>query len=549
MILITGTMLRDAVISAANNITNNKQAVDELNVFPVPDGDTGTNMSMTFTSAMQAVSTLKEDKPIGEVAEITASALLRGARGNSGVILSLIFRGFAKGLKGLETASGEDIAAAFQRGVDAAYKAVMKPTEGTILTVVRFAAEKAKEYKELSAIEVWEKACEGAEDALSQTPEMLPVLKSSGVVDAGGQGLVLILLGMKSVFSDNTIIPSQTALFEGKTQVVAATGPAVASDDIKYGYCTEYIVQRNKKLNLDPARLRAYLESIGDSVVVVDDDNIIKVHAHSNDPGNVIQAGLKHGALVNIKIDNMREQHKNIVISHETTQEAPVRKVQPQKEFGMVAVAAGDGLIQLMQELGVDQMVKGGQTMNPSTQDILAAIEATPAKHVFVFPNNKNIIMAAEQTMNLADCKVTVIPTKTIPQGITALLNFDPSLSAKENQINMQKAIENINTAQVTFAARDSEVDGKRIKQGQIMGMKNGKITTIGNELEDVALKITKQLTSRTTELITIIYGEGVTQEQAEALEEQMQKRFGSSADISLINGGQPVYYYIISVE
>lgn len=543
--MITGALLKSAFISGANNINNNRQAVDELNIFPVPDGDTGTNMSMTITNAAKALAVISDDEPAGSVADIAASALLRGARGNSGVILSLIFRGFSKGLKGLREADGKQIAAALQNGVDAAYKAVMKPTEGTILTVIRCAAQEAQKCaaEDNDPIKVWAAACEGAQDALMRTPEQLPVLKAAGVVDAGGQGLVLILSGMQSVFEDNTIIPGENQVITAASQPKSVV--ASASDDIKFGYCSEFIINKNPGCTLNPLRLRAYLESIGDCVVVVEDDSIIKVHVHSNEPGNVIQAALKYGPLVNIKIDNMRYQHQNAALG--TGSSEPV-KVKPVKPIGFVAVAAGDGLEQLFRDLGADAVVNGGQTMNPSTEDILKAIETVPAENVIVLPNNKNIIMAAEQTIPLSEKKVSVLPTRTIPQGITAMLNFDDTSSADENLNVMAKAAEKVSTGLVTFAARDSEVNGQHVQQGQILGMENGKITVIEKDFVTAAFKITKRMFKRSSSLITIIKGDGVSDEDTDKLVQQLSDKF-SDAEVSVIDGGQPVYYFIISVE
>lgn len=543
--MITGALLKSAFISGANNINNNRQAVDELNIFPVPDGDTGTNMSMTITNAAKALAVISDDEPVGSVADTAASALLRGARGNSGVILSLIFRGFSKGLKGLREADGKQIATALQCGVDAAYKAVMKPTEGTILTVIRCAAQQAQKCaaEDNDPIKVWAAACEGAQDALMRTPEQLPVLKAAGVVDAGGQGLVLIFSGMQSVFEDNTIIPGENQAIAAASQPKSVV--ASASDDIKFGYCSEFIINKNPGCTLNPLRLRAYLESIGDCVVVVEDDSIIKVHVHSNEPGNVIQAALKYGPLVNIKIDNMRYQHQNAALG--TGSSEPV-KVKPVKPIGFVAVAAGSGLEQLFRDLGADAVVNGGQTMNPSTEDILKAIETVPAENVIVLPNNKNIIMAAEQTIPLSEKKVSVLPTRTIPQGITAMLNFDDTSSADENLNVMAKAAEKVSTGLVTFAARDSEVNGQHVQQGQILGMENGKITVIEKDFVTAAFKITKRMFKRSSSLITVIKGDGVSDEDADKLVQQLGDKF-SDAEVSVIDGGQPVYYFIISVE
>ena len=548
--MINGRMLRDAFISASNNIANNRQAVDELNVFPVPDGDTGTNMSMTISAAARELERVSDDAEVSEVAKIAASALLRGARGNSGVILSLLFRGFSKGLRDKVEANGADLANALTIGVSAAYKAVMKPTEGTILTVSRVAAETAvKRIIETDdVISIWQTVIDAAIDALNKTPDQLPVLKKAGVVDAGGKGLVVIFEGMMSVFKDNVIIKNNSA----STQAEAPKKAAVASSDeeIKFGYCTEYIVERDKKIDRDPIKLRAYLESIGDCVVVVDDEQIIKVHVHTNDPGNAIQEGLKFGALINIKVDNMRHQHKSTVVESEKSDVAELKPVKPERKYGFVAVGAGDGVCQLFTELGVDHIVRGGQTMNPSTDDILHAVEATPARHVFILPNNKNIIMAAEQVAPLSSRKVHVLHTKTIPQGFTALLNFDETVDSKTNHMAMMKAAEKVNTGLVTFAARNSNYDGQAIKKNQILGIENGKVALVDEDVVKVAYKVAKHLYKKGSHsLITIIYGNGITQAQAENVQEMLQSRLGNDVDITVVEGGQPIYYFILAVE
>lgn len=553
--MITGLMFRDSIISAANNISNSRQAVDALNVFPVPDGDTGTNMSMTITAAAKEMAALPDDCTIDEASSRCASALLRGARGNSGVILSLIFRGFSKGFKGLTEAGAKDIANAFKEGVDAAYKAVMKPTEGTILTVVREASEAAQKMAKIQddPLEVAFAALQAAKEALAKTPELLPVLKKAGVVDAGGQGLILVFEGMESVWHNGVIV--QPVDGSGVTPVSTPSKSTVAnaSDDIEFGYCSEFLIEKsNKSKEKDPLKLRAYLESIGDCVVVVDDSDIIKVHVHSNEPGNVIQAALKYGQLINIKIDNMRYQHANAEVGVKDGEEVITPTVQkPENEYGFVTVCAGEGLTELFGDIGADVVVSGGQTMNPSTDDILNAVMNTPAKTVFVLPNNKNIIMAAEQAVPLAsDREVRVLHTKTVPQGISAMLSFDETVSADENQMNMMDAAEAVQTAQVTFAARDSEVDGKAVKQGEIMGLCNGKIKFIGNDITDIAFKSTDKIFKRNEHsLVTIIYGEGVSEEDAVRVEEKLSEKYGSDIEISVVNGGQPIYYFIISVE
>ena len=553
--MITGLLFRDSIISAANNISNSRQAVDALNVFPVPDGDTGTNMSMTITAAAKEMATLADDCTIEEASSKCASALLRGARGNSGVILSLIFRGFSKGFRGLESAGAKDLANALKEGVDAAYKAVMKPTEGTILTVVRLASEAAQEMAKIQddPLEVGFAALTAAKEALAKTPELLPVLKKAGVVDAGGQGLVLVFEGMESVWRNGVIVQPLDGSGFTPVSMPSKSTVANASDDIEFGYCSEFLIEKNDNAKeKDPLKLRAYLESIGDCVVVVDDSSIIKVHVHSNEPGNVIQAGLKYGQLINIKIDNMRYQHANADVGVKDGEKPVEPEVcEPENEYGFVAVCAGSGLEELFSDIGADTIVSGGQTMNPSTDDILSAIEKTPAKVVYVLPNNKNIIMAAEQAGPMAkDRDVRVLPTKTIPQGISAMLSFDETASADENQMNMISAFENVETAQVTFAARDSEVDGKPIKKGEIMGLCNGKIKFIGESVTDIAIKSTQKLFKKGEHsLITIIFGEGASEEDATIVEEALSKKFGNDVEISIVNGNQPIYYFIISVE
>ncbi len=563
---MNGIQLRDAFVSGANNISNYRQQVDALNVFPVPDGDTGTNMSMTINAAKRELLNMKDEITVETVSKKAASALLRGARGNSGVILSLLFRGFAKGLEDKTEATAADIATALDLGVAAAYKAVMKPTEGTILTVARLAAEKAKELaageQELTVAEMWNEILIAAKDALAQTPEMLPVLKKAGVVDAGGQGFVTIWEGMKVVIDGGDVISCEED--QQKPQEKKAQGIAAEFDDgeITFTYCTEFIVNKEDP-NADPRGLRAYLESIGDCVVVVDDEEIIKCHVHTNDPGNAIQAALKLGYLTNMKIDNMREQHGHSGASAaelaaaelgEEVPEFPYAAVEEENEFGFVAVAAGEGVKQLFLDLGVTNVVSGGQTMNPSTDDILAAIHATPAKHVFVLPNNKNIIMAAEQTINLADREVEVLQTRSIPQGLSAMLAFDPEQGARENLMNMIKAFEKVGSASVTFAARDSDFEGHKIKQGQLLAMENGKLVFTEEDLKKTVVKLTnnllkKHLNKEDGNFITLIYGEDVSDEQAEEIQEAVQEKVGEQAEVVLVKGQQPVYYFVISVE
>ena len=545
--MINGNMLRDAIVSAAHVIANQKQKVDELNVFPVPDGDTGTNMSMTIGAAEGELKRLR-DPSVEETAKLAASALLRGARGNSGVILSLLFRGFSKGLSGKVEATGADLADALSIGVEAAYKAVMKPTEGTILTVAREAAE-AGTKTALSTndpLEVFSAIVSQAEATLLKTPEMLPVLKKAGVVDAGGKGLCVIFGAMLDVFKGGPVVGSAAAAGKPAPKRSAV---AEAEGDITFAYCTEYIVMKAPGCG-DAVGLRAYLESIGDCVVVVDDDDIIKVHVHSNHPGSAIEEGLKYGALTSLKIENMREQHTEQVLqAGEQEKNADYVPVDPDTPYGFVAVAAGAGLQALFTDLGVNQVVTGGQTMNPSTDDILKAIQATPAETVFVLPNNKNIIMAAEQAVRLADRRVCVLPTRTIPQGITAMLNFDPDADFAANRLGMTKAIDTVQTGQVTFAARDSEYGGHSIKEGEILAMENGKLAFVEKDLTKAVLKLTRSMAKKGASFVTVIYGADVSEDMAQATYDLVRARLSDDIEVSLVNGGQPVYYYIISVE
>ncbi len=557
--LINGDILRDAMISAANNLSNHRKAVDDLNIFPVPDGDTGTNMSMTLSNSARELEKLS-GATAGKVASVNASALLRGARGNSGVITSLLFRGFAKGIGDDETLTPENITNAFVFGVEAAYKAVMKPTEGTILTVARVASEYAKQGLQdgKNELEIFEYAIEGAKKALDETPELLPVLKKAGVVDAGGRGFVLILEGMLSVMKDGIMIKSNVVNSDEPEEESSVNAAGEFETEITFTYCTEFIVNRAESCEKEPNELRMYLETIGDCVVVVDDDEIIKVHVHTDHPGNAIENALTFGSLVHLKIENMRDQHERAKHEASEAKKKPAKSadrsetfipVEPTKPVGFVSVCAGDGLAELFRDLGVDTIVSGGQTMNPSTDDILKAIEATPAETVFVLPNNKNIIMAAEQAIPISTRKVIVIHTRTIPQGITAMLSFDPDADDNANAIEMQNATERITTGQVTFAARDADFDGFKIKQGELMALLGGKVTFVDTDLEKTVLKLLKKMVKPDSEFITVIYGEDVTEEQAAAIEEQIQAKFGAKTEITVINGGQPIYYYILSVE
>lgn len=541
--MIDGKTLKYAYISAAVTISNMKKEVDELNVYPVPDGDTGTNMSMTMSNALKELMVSSDDLPASDIAKTAASAMLRGARGNSGVILSLLFRGFSKGLAGKSEIDCEDIVIALENGVKAAYKAVMNPTEGTILTVARVASEKAAEAAHLvnDPAVLWEDVCKAAEETLAKTPEQLPVLKKAGVVDAGGKGLTLIWNAMRDVFNGGeAVVPVEV----GSSTVTVSAAAAAGDEEITFTYCTEFIVNKSHD-SKDATALRAYLETIGDCVVVVDDEDIIKVHVHTDHPGKAIEEGLKFGALTNMKIDNMRMQHESKASAAKNDGMVPVAAEKP---FGFVTVAAGKGIEELFRNLGADCVVRGGQTMNPSTEDILRAVYSTPAETVFVLPNNKNIIMAAEQAAKLSERRVCVIPTRTIPQGITAMMSYDPDASFSDNRMEMTKAIERVSTGQVTFAARDSLYEGKNIKKGDILALENNKLAFLERDVSKAAYKLTKRMIKGDSAYVTLIYGSDVSDERAEELAEIMKTKFGH-VEIMLINGGQPVYYYIISVE
>ncbi len=551
--MINGEQLRLAIISGAHNISAQKNHINDLNIFPVPDGDTGTNMSMTVMAAATALEDY-EGTNAGEVAELAAKAMLRGARGNSGVITSILFRGFGQGLKGMEEVNGKNIAAALGIGVDAAYKAVTKPAEGTILTVARMAyeagAEAAKHNSD--ALFVWQTIVNKANDALAITPELLPVLKRAGVVDAGGKGLCSIFEGMLTYLRDGEVVPYEEETAAAPTIETFESAAAEFDDDIEFTYCTEFIVGRDPEIATDPEELRDYLKNIGDCVVVVNDDEIIKVHVHTETPGVALTKGLEFGQLLTVKVENMKEQHKNAK-KKSKKKKAPKEKfefAEPTEEFGFVAVAAGEGMKNLFKELGCFNVVSGGQSMNPSTDDIYEAILATPAKNVIVLPNNKNIILAAEQTRPMVtDRNVVIVPTRTIPQGMTALLNFDPEISAESNAQLMLEAARHVGTGLVTFAARNSEFDGKKIKEGDIIALENGKLTMTEKSPVKALVKLAKNMVKKDTSFLTLIYGEDIEEEDANKAFEELQDKFGSRIDVSLVQGDQPVYYFILSVE
>lgn len=557
---MNGAILKDAIISGANNITSCRTKVDDLNIFPVPDGDTGTNMSMTINAAVTELQNLESDS-VFVVAKKVASAMLRGARGNSGVITSLLFRGFYKGIpEDTETATAQLVVDAFGCGVDAAYGAVTNPTEGTILTVARKAFEAGKKFvadnNDTDVLTAWKVMYDGAKAALQETPELLPVLKKAGVVDAGGMGLCLIMEGILSVLTDGTIIPVENDLAlsdDIRNDVFFKKAAAQFDAEINFTYCTEFIVTRDENCKKDPLELRLYLETIGDCVVVVDDEEIIKVHVHTEQPGNALQAGLDFGSLLTVKIENMREQNKNVKNEAKYEQpkaDEPLAPVEPTEEIGFVAVAAGDGLSELFTDLGCAHVVSGGQSMNPSTDQIYEAVMATGAKTVFVLPNNKNIIMAAQQVVSIVtDRKVVVLPTRTIPQGLSAMLSYDPDLNPDSNRQLMLDAAANVSTGQVTFAARNSEFGNTKIKEGEIISLDNGKLCiTDKDDPVKAAYRLIKNMADKDVSFITLIYGADITTEQAEKCFDMVQSKF-SGVDVTLVNGGQPVYYFIISIE
>ena len=563
--MISGKILRDAIISGANNINNQRSRVDELNVFPVPDGDTGTNMGMTVGASVRELEALDDSCTVGEASKTAASAMLRGARGNSGVITSLLFRGFSKALKDKTTADAADLAAALKMGVEAAYKAVMKPTEGTILTVSRLAAERAAECTGMDIPEMWENTLAAGQAALDDTPNLLPVLKKAGVVDAGGQGIMVIFEGMQQVFAGKGIVAGAEVAAKPKVSSEAAGKGVFADDlmkveDIKNGYCTQFLINKNE--GASAAKMRAFAESNGDSVVCIEDDDVINLHVHTADPGKILSEAIKYGYLTNFKIENMHEQflarqkQGKSLEKQASAEKAPSQSsefiyaaVDPSRDYGFVAVAAGEGLKAVFTDLSADAVVSGGQTMNPATEDILAAIQSVPAKTVFVLPNNKNIIMAAEQAQKLADRQVVVLPTRTVPMGITAMLNFDPSVNAETNTINMMAAADKVSTGLITYAARDSEYDGKRIRKGEIMALENGKIVSTSNDITKATYRLARSMCKKDSSFVTIISGCDVSDEDAEKVTEIVKAKCPNHVEVSHIRGGQPVYYYMISVE
>lgn len=547
---IDAKLLARMFLAGAKNLEVKKEWINELNVFPVPDGDTGTNMTLTIMSAVKEVNNL-EDIQMTSLAKAISSGSLRGARGNSGVILSQLLRGFTKGIRDLEELDAMALARAVDKGVETAYKAVMKPKEGTILTVARGVADKALELAEdAEDLQTFlEDVLEEGRRVLAKTPDMLPVLKEAGVVDSGGQGLMVVLEGAFDAFMGKEV----DLTFDGgeSAKVVKITPQAEA--DIKFGYCTEFIIVLNKEFTAeDEVDFKAYLSSLGDSIVCVADDEVVKIHVHTNDPGLAIQRALTYGSLSRIKIDNMREEHQEKLIKDAekiAAQQAEEAAKAPKKEVGFISVSIGEGFGQIFRDLGVDYLIEGGQTMNPSTEDMLNAISKVNAEHIFILPNNKNIILAANQAKALTkDKDIIVIPTKTVPQGITAVINYVPEKSVEDNEKDMTEEITRVKTGQITYAVRDTHIDDKEIHEGDIMGIGDHGMLAVGKEVAAVAKETVEQMVDDETELISIYYGEGFTEEEAEKLAGELEEQY-DYCDVEVNCGGQPIYYCIISVE
>jgi len=555
---IDALTLKKMFLGGAKSIENKKEFINELNVFPVPDGDTGTNMTLTIMSAAKEVGLL-EKPTIEELAKAISSGSLRGARGNSGVILSQLFRGFTKEIKDVNEIDVTVMANAFQKAVETAYKAVMKPKEGTILTVAREGAEKAAELATETDDLVYfgSEVIKHMEDTLAHTPDLLPILKEAGVVDSGGQGLLEIVKGAYDVMLGKEIdFEAPEAKQDGESSV---SQEYLGNADIKYGYCTEFIIVLDKEFNQETEKkLKSYLESIGDSLVVVADDDIVKVHVHTNDPGLAIQRALIYGSLSKIKVDNMREQHTERLIKDtdklsqnqkEKKEEKESNSKLPRKEVGFISVSVGDGINEIFRGLGVDYIISGGQTMNPSTEDMLKAIDEVNADTIFIFPNNSNIILAAEQAKELTDDKkIIVIPSKTIPQGITSIINYVHDKTVEENEKRMIEEMAKVKSGQVTYAVRDTNIDGKEIKQGDIMGLDDKTILAVGTDITETTLNLIKGLADEDSELISLYYGADITEETAESLADLIREEY-PDIDVEVHFGGQPIYYYILSVE
>ena len=551
--VIDAQLLQKAFIAGAYNLERNKDYINELNVFPVPDGDTGSNMSLTIMAAAREVSAL-ENPSMDELSKKISSGSLRGARGNSGVILSQLLRGFCKEIKGKKQITVSVLADGFVRAVETAYKAVMKPKEGTILTVAKGVAEKAVELSEMDMDfeTLGQEILDHGNEVLKQTPELLPVLKEAGVVDSGGQGLMEFLTGAYNGLTGKEEI-KEPVTSGGAAKAQTMSSEEIDTSHIKYGYCTEFIIMLEKEYNAEiEAKFKEFLTSIGDSLVVVSDDEIVKVHVHTNHPGLAFEKGLEYGSLTSMKVDNMREEHKEKVIHEQDRKKAAEQeaaKEEPKKPFGFVAVSVGEGLNDIFKDLGVDHIIEGGQTMNPSTEDVLDAISKVNAETVFVFPNNKNIILAANQAAEIEEEKqVIVIPTKTIPQGISALISFDETATAEANQAGMEDAITAVKSGQVTYAVRDTSIDGKEIKTGDYMGIDDAGIQAVGQDITEVVMDLIGARADEDSELLSIYYGSDVEEEKANALVEAVQAAY-PDFEVEAHAGGQPIYYYILSLE
>ena len=537
---IDGKKFRDMFVSGANNLQNNKDLVDKLNVFPVPDGDTGTNMSLTISYAIKELAKVQNDN-VTDIGKALSKGSLMGARGNSGVILSQIIRGIAKSVEGKENLNVVDLANAFKNGSDTAYKAVIKPIEGTILTVVRESGEYAENIaqEDMDMIEFLELVVEKANESLNKTPELLKALKEAGVVDSGGKGLVLIYEGMLSSLKGNNI-----ELVEGgiSSDTNVSVEQNISTEDIKYQYCTEFILETNK---VDDLTVRERFMKYGDSLAVVGDEGVIKVHVHTNDPGLAIQEALSYGQLLTIKVENMKLQHENKVLKEAAqTEEVHVEE----KEYGFIATSMGDGLAQIFRDFGVDHIIEGGQTMNPSTEDFMKAIEKLNAKNIIILPNNSNIIMAANQAKELSDKNIVVIPTKNVPQAFAALVTFDGDADIAENEANMMEALSTVKSGQVTYAVRDTVINDVEVKEGNIIGIAEGKLLSAGDKVDEITTDFVEKLVDEDSAIITLFYGEDTSKEDAQALRDALEENF-EDVDVELHYGGQPLYYYLISVE
>ncbi len=550
---IDAKILAKMFLAGAKNLESKKEWINDLNVFPVPDGDTGTNMTLTIMSAAKDVAAM-ENIDMTSLCKAISSGSLRGARGNSGVILSQLFRGFTKSVRNSDNLDIPMFADAFEKAVETAYKAVMKPKEGTILTVARGGAVRARELADEGCTDFavfFDEIIRYSDEVLEKTPEMLPVLKQAGVVDSGGQGLMQVLKGAYDAFLGKEIDFTVEEAASTPSSASRAGSGAAADVDIKYGYCTEFIIMLSRNFNIkNEMDFKDYLESIGDSIVVVADDDVVKVHVHTNDPGLAIQRALKYGALSNLKIDNMRLEHEEKLFKAGQAKEpAQVEESMPHKEVGFIAVSVGAGINEIFTGLGIDYVIEGGQTMNPSTEDILNAVNKVNADTVFILPNNKNIILAANQAQMLVkDRKVVVVPTKTVPQGITAIINYVPDIPVEENEETMKAEIGNVRTGEVTYAVRDTVIDDKEIRQGDFMGIGDDGILSVGTDVADVAFNMVKEMMADELELISIYYGEDVAEDAANALRTKVEEAY-PSCDVELQFGGQPIYYYIISAE